>query len=741
VSRRFGQQLFLVALGLGAWSAVGRPSLLALLLSYLGVLVAWQIPALRGALEPLRPRQLVLISLLLITPALCWAYRVRSRIAEREQLAGLTARLSDRLRLDATPSIAPPLVSADRPQTFFVHAPAARSVRVRFGTKSRVLAAEALGAGLFRVDYDPRRDGALEPANGTLRVSIAADGGSVERDMRAVTPLAHPRWFCVSPSGTWAATPSEETDELIVVGAQGRLVRIQVGDGPTDCAFPDDTTVIVSHRYDPFLMALDLESGRRTRSLALPGPLGRMAISPDASRLVVARAGAEPQLLVVGWPEFRLREALPLTAAADWLAFGPDSSTLLVTMQADASIRRFTLQGERYVQTTVQRLGRPAVTLGRARDGSRVWIATTDYRPDARPQLGNHFVQDQVLTIATSNLALLERRLTARRSERQSKPGDVDQGGSPMGLHELRDGRLAITFAGTEELWRISRAAADPETLDLSGSELHAPHGVVELADGTLLVSSPSSGALGLFVPGSTRPKLLRLAPSDAALRANNPEALARRAGERGFYESTRSGIACQSCHAHADADGASYNLGDHRAIPALSVRGLLGTAPYLRDGSYPHIRDLDEVAQTLYRGYLRDQPRRSQLLEAFVESLPRAQPAPAGARDRDAERRGLLAFGKAHCPRCHALPAFTNLGLLPMLALFPKRAAALPAGEMLDVPSLLSVGVTAPYLNDGRAITLSSVVRDHNPDNLHGDARSLSASETRDLVAFLASL
>jgi hypothetical protein len=741
VSRRFGQQLLLVAFGLGVWSALGRPTLLALLLSYLGVLIAWQIPALRGALEPLRARQLVLISLLLSTPALCWAYRMRSSIAEREQLSGLTARLADRLRLDATPSIAPPLVSADRPQTFFVNAPDVRSVSVRLGTKSRVLAAEALGSGLFRVDYDPRRDGALEPTDGTLRVRIAADGSNVERDMRAVTPLVHPRWFCVSPGATWAATPSEETDELIVVGAEGGVVRIPVGDGPADCAFPDDTTVIVSHRYEPLLMALDLASGHRTLSLALPGPLGRMAISPDASRLVVARVGAEPQLLFVGWPKFELRDVLPLTAAADWLAFGPDSSTLIATMQADASIRRFTLRADRYAQTAVQRLGRPAVTLGRARDGSRVWIATTDYRPDARPQLGNHFVQDQVLTIATSNLALLERRLTARRSERQSKPGDVDQGCSPMGLYELRDGRLAITFAGSDELWRIARALADPEMLDLSASELHAPHGVAELADGTLLVSSPSSGALGLFRPGSTQPKLLRLAPSDAALRAHDPAALARRVGERGFYESTRSGIACQSCHAHADADGASYNLGNHRAIPALSVRGLLGTAPYLRDGSYPHIRDLDEVAQTLYRGYLRHQPRRSQLLEAFVESLPRAQPVPRSARDPTAERRGLVAFGKAHCPRCHAFPAFTNLGLLPMLALFPQKAAALPAGEMLDVPSLLSVGVTAPYLNDGRAPTLASVFRDHNPDNLHGDARSLSPSEMRDLLAFLAAL
>ena len=741
MSRRFGQQLLLAALGLAVWGAVARPSLLALLLSYVAVWVGWQLPVLRRVLEPLRLRQLVVLSVLLSAPALSWAYRARSRIAERENVVGLAARLVDLWRLDATPSIAPPLLSADRPQTFFVHAPDASSVHVQFGAKARPLAAEALGLGLFRVDYDPRRDGKPDPPEGVLRALILTEHGRVERDMQAVTPLVHPRWFCVSPSATWAATPSEETDELIIVGSGARVLRVPVGDGPVDCAFPDDDTVIVSHRFESALASFNVASGRRDRVLSLPGRLGRMAISPEGTRLVVARIDSQAELLVVSWPEFELAEHVPLSAAGDWLAFGADRNTLLVTTRADATIRQFQLSGEHYQQTRLQKLGRPAVTLGRARDGSRVWIATTDYRPDARPQLGNHFVQDQLLTLATSDLKVLERRLTARRSERQSKPGDVDRGGSPMGVAELRGGTLAVTFAGTDELWRIDPAAADIETLDLIDSELNAPHGLAELADGALVLSSPANGTLGVWRPGWRQPNVLRLAASSAALRLNDPTALERRAGERGFYESTRSGIACQSCHLHATADAASYNLGNHRAIPSLPVTGLLGTAPYLRDGSYPRIRDLDEVAQTLYRGYLRHQARRSQVLEAFVEALPRAQSVARSARDLAAERRGVQAFGKAHCTRCHAFPAFTNLGLLPMSALFPEQAALLPGVEMLDVPSLLSIGQTAPYLNDGRAPTLAAVIQEQNAANLHGDVRSLSNSERRDLLAFLGSL
>jgi hypothetical protein len=728
-----------ISLGLAGWSALGRADLLTLLVAYLAALLAWEIPALRRALAPLRGPQLVLLAVLLSVPALVWAYRVRARIADQEGWVGWTARARDRLRLESTPSIAPPLISADQPQVFFVQAPGAQQLNVQFGAKVRALNAAPLGAGLFRVEYDPRRDGVPVPSDGELSATLTVDGHAVERELRAVTPLAHPRWFCVAPDASRAATPSEETDELIVIGPQRSLRRRAVGDGPVDCAFLDEGTLAVTQRFDGQLRVIDLAQARADRTLALGPFLGRLALSPDRSRLIVARGGPEPELIAIAWPELEVRARLKLTAAADLLAFGPDRDTLIVSSRADATLQRYERRAESYQPAAVLHLGRPALSLARARDGSRIWIATTDYRPDRSAQLGNHFVQDQVLTVRVADLAVVEQRLTARRSERQSKAGDVDQGVSPLGLYELDDGRLAIAFAGSDEVWRVDRAA-DLNRIDLADAGVHTPQAVAELASGTLLVSSPVQGVIAWLAPDAA-PALLRLAPDDAALLKQNPAALARRIGERDFYESTRAGIACQSCHSQADSDQASYNLGDHRLAPTLSVRGLLGTAPYLRDGSYPRIRDLDEVAQDRYRGYLRDQPGRRQTLEAFVEALPRAAGFREGASDPAAEQRGYAAFRKAHCERCHAPPAFTNLALLPMRALFPAAATKRSATEMLDVPSLLSVSASAPYLNDGRARTLGEVIRKHNEHNLHGDVHALSAPEQRDLLRFLSSL
>jgi hypothetical protein len=731
-------------LALALASALDRCDPLTLVAAYLLALACWELPLTARWLRSQKPAALWVLTVLLLIPGLGFVYRAHSRIAAQWGLVTLSAQLPDRLRLTREPAIAPPLLSGDRPQTFYVQAEGANRVTVQFAPELSELPAEPLGEGLFRVDYDPRRDGVRPAPDGEVTARIQVDNRSHERPMQAVTPLAHPRWFCSSPDRSAAATVSEETDELLLYAA-GTLRSIPVGDGPTDCAFLDGSTIAVSHRYAASLWIVQLESraqlnaALQTREIVLAAPLGRLTLSPDGGVLAVAQLGAVPAVRLFAWPSLAELERLPLQAAADWLQFGESRRELVVATRADAALHSFVEVDGRYVAQHTHPLGRPAVTMARAAGGRLVWVATTDHRPSGAPQLGNHFVQDQLLAFDTRGLELRARRFTGQRTDRQNKPGDSDGGGSPMGIGELPNGDLAVTFAGTDELWRIPSLEAEEHRLDLAPSGLYAPHGIVGLADGTVLVSSPAAGAIGVLRAGASDPVVLHVAPDDAALHARDPVASYRREGERGFYESTRSGIACQSCHLHASSDDAGYNLGDHRLAPVLTVEGLLGTAPYLRDGSYPRIEDLDEVAQTLYRGYLRIQPGRRKRLSVYMESLPR--PYVSNTADRSAQRQGYAVFRRAHCPRCHTPPAFTNLGQLPLAALFPRLAARFPSDEALDVPSLLSVGSTAPYLNDGRAATLTAVLDRENPDDLHGATQSLSAAERSDLITFLETL
>lgn len=737
------RQLAAVAVAFALWSVASEPQLWTLVVAYVVAVLGLSALGVPRRLAGL-PRVLrLLLVMVVLAPGAATAYRLRGEIATGEALAGAWPVLKDRLRLERDPVITPPLLSTDRAQTYFVRADGGKRVQLRLPQPARPVEGEALGHGLFRLDYDPRVHGKPPASEGALMVAIEVDGSRSEREMLVVSPKAHPRWLVGSPDGTRAATVSRETDELILVSARGLVRRIEVADEPVDCAFIDDRQLLVAHATGDRLSRVDARTFAATDGPRVGAWQRRLSRSPDGASIALLRAGPRPELVVLSSPGFAVNARVGLDAAADWLAFGRDATTLVVATRSNARLRRYALGADRQLAPAGELLlGRPAVTLARSRAGDAWLVTTTDFQPEGDAHSGNHFVQDQILRVDSDRLTVDRVWRTAHRTPRQSKPGDVDRGMSPMGMHEAADATLWVAFAGSEELARLGADGTATAQIDTAGSGLYAPHDVLELRDGTLVTSSPSAGALGLLSPGSGTLRPLRLAPDDAHLLRHDSAALARRFGERGFYEGTRSGISCQSCHLHGDTDQGAHNLGGGRLMPTLGVLGLLGTAPFLRDGSYARLAELDHVAQTLYRGYLRRAPGRRYTLAAYLGSLPRPRSLrDAQPRDIDAERRGLDAFVRAQCTRCHAPPSFTHLGQHRVGSLFPELVPEQASDDSLDTPSLLSVGASAPYLNDGRAPSLQAVLTKHNPGNRHGDVARLSETERRDLVVFLESL
>ena len=729
---------------LAVWAVWAEPALWAMCAAYgtawglvSVVMVRW--PEL--ARVPVSRVQAVALAVLVGAGPVAMLWRARGEIVEAEGLLGIEASLADRVRLEGEPAIAPPLVTTDRPQTFYVRASGAERVGVRLGEGVRELEGAALGAGLFRVSYDPRRDGVIDAVEGEVDVGIAVDGEVAARAVTLVRPVAHPRWLCVSRDRTLAAAVSEETDELFVVNAGGLVRRVEVGDGPSDCAFVDERRVLVSHRFERALGVIDARTGESAGSRVELGRFqGRLAVSPGGPRVAVLVDGIVRGVHVLALPSLAREGFVALDAAPDWIAFGADDETLVVSSRRPAALHRLRrgADGHWARDGAPLLLGRPAVTMARSADGTRVIVAVTDFRADGRVHSGNHFVQDQLLEVDVARWRVVSQRLTQRRSARQGSPGNVDRGVSPMAVDATGDA-THVAFAGTDEVWTIRAERATPVIRDLSDWPLAAPHGVAELAGGELVVSSPSQGAIGVLGRDGSLAALVRLAPDDETLLREAPETLKRRMGERGFYESTRSGVSCQSCHLHADTDGALHDVGEGSPSPTLTVRGVAGTAPYLRDGSYPRVRDLDDLSHGLYRGFLRWAPSRGLTLEAYVYGLPRLPSVyDEGERDVSRERRGLAAFVEARCPTCHAFPAFTNLGQHPAGTMFPGVGEA---DDVLDTPSLLAVRWTAPFLTDGRAETLGELLREHDPAERHGEIARLSEQELEDLIFFLESL
>jgi cytochrome c peroxidase len=61
--------------------------------------------------------------------------------------------------------------------------------------------------------------------------------------------------------------------------------------------------------------------------------------------------------------------------------------------------------------------------------------------------------------------------------------------------------------------------------------------------------------------------------------------------------------------------------------------------------------------------------------------------------------------------------------------------------GQRFDVPTLIEVWRTGPYLHDGRAATIHDLVTTYNPEDEHGRTSNLSPEEISDLVEFVGSL
>lgn len=719
--------ILLVALVLAA--AGGAASFAGLALAYL---VAWALVNLamvRGVAMPALdgPRSMAVALLIAVAPAMALASRLEA-IAEHEGLAGSSAQLSDRLRLERAVAMHPDLVVTDRPQRFFVRAEGAARVRVTLAPGVRTLDAVSLGHGVFRVDYDPRRDGVPE-ARGASSATIDVDGVAHARDVEVIEPLAHPRWLRPSADRARACTTSEESDELVIVDADGIVLRRATDDAPSDCAFLPDGRVAVSQRHASTLSLVDPAQDEPARIEV--GPWShRLAASDDGARIAIAHEDGRVSVVDVAAREVVARARAG--GLADWIAW--DEDALIIARRAPAALLR--IEGERVVQTRA--LAAPVVTMARA--PGTIVIAVTDWGDAREPtsHLGNHYVQDQLVELDARTFEVRRRVPTAHRSPRQDAAGGLDRGLSPMGVDVTSEGAWVVAFAGSDEVATIHPTRGlTPRALDVTALGLGAPISALRLHDGTIAASSAAGARIALLEPDGTLRAAIALAPDDATLLEDDPDALRRRFGERAFYEGTRSGVSCQSCHLHGASDDLLHNIGGRVLVPTLDVRGVRGTAPYLRDGSYPRLGDLHEVARELYRGFRAPAGDRAATLEAWMASLP--PPLPLAPPDDARARRGLDVFVRAGCPECHALPAASGLGRHPIASVFPDASA--PGDLSLDAPSLRATSRRTRWLFDGRARSLGAIFTRENAADRHGHTRELGSDEIEDLVRWLEAL
>ncbi|MDQ1257630.1 MAG: hypothetical protein QG656_2236, partial [Candidatus Hydrogenedentes bacterium] len=153
-------------------------------------------------------------------------------------------------------------------------------------------------------------------------------------------------------------------------------------------------------------------------------------------------------------------------------------------------------------------------------------------------------------------------------------------------------------------------------------------------------------------------------------------------------------------------------------------------------------IRDSAEMAVRSGIKFIQFAVRPEEDAQAIDEYLKALKPVPSpllvnGALSEAAQRgKAIFASEAVGCATCHPEPLYTDLQTYNV-----GTEGELDRRNDFDTPALTEVWRTAPYLHDGRAVTVMDVLKSCNAGDAHGKTSQLSEQELNDLAAFVSSL
>lgn len=199
--------------------------------------------------------------------------------------------------------------------------------------------------------------------------------------------------------------------------------------------------------------------------------------------------------------------------------------------------------------------------------------------------------------------------------------------------------------------------------------------------------------------------------------------------------------VTCNTCHPfttgsglrHPDVDGARQ---------AQSMWNTGDTGPWLWRGGQPNLRTKTQglfVSHGTVGGSLQPEAEDG-MLDFQIEGTRRVPKSPFLLADGSlspAAARGKVVFeGQAACAACHTSPLFIPVPPNPRTIAAGVGTGLVPA----NVPTLIGLWASGPYLSHGRAETLMEVLTD-NPGDQHGATSTLTSEQLADLVEYLKSL
>lgn len=353
---------------------------------------------------------------------------------------------------------------------------------------------------------------------------------------------------------------------------------------------------------------------------------------------------------------------------------------------------------------------------------------------------------------------------------------DVDRGAAnPWGVAVTADGRtIVVAHAGTCELSVIDRAALHARLDKAAKGE--SASGIVKSAedvpnDLAFLVSirrrtlAGGDGPRGVATLGRTAFTALYFADAVSRVELDDASAPARvfpvgptrdlaadrvRRGEMLFNDGSmcfQQWQSCASCHPDGRVDALNWDLlNDGMGNPKQTKSELYvqWTPPTMVTGIRPDMHACNR-AGLVHIQFVTRPEEDVNCFDAYVTAMkPVPSPYLVDGRLSERARRGEALFRQAKCAECHTYESKGPNGehLWTDGKLYDVGLGVdTEEGRKFDTPTLREVWRTAPYLYDGRALTMEEVLTTCNPNDTHGETKKLTPEQIKDLAEFVLSL
>lgn len=353
---------------------------------------------------------------------------------------------------------------------------------------------------------------------------------------------------------------------------------------------------------------------------------------------------------------------------------------------------------------------------------------------------------------------------------------DIDLGAAnPWGVGVTADDRyVVVAHAGTREVSiiereglheQLERAAAGERVNEVTRGAGDVPNDLSFLAKIRRRVKLGLDGPRGV-VASSERiwsacyfADALAVVPVDGVVAEGGVELVRlgpepdmsgdrRRRGEMIWNDGTacfQQWQSCASCHPDGRMDGLNWDLlndgiGNPKQTKNMVYSHL--TPPTMVTGIRADMKTCNRTGFTHIQ-FAVVAEEDTLCVDEFVMSLkPEVSPWLEDGKLSRAARRGEKIFYSSGCAGCH--PPAQAAGGERLFTDLKKHnlghGVGSEAGRAFDTTTLVEVWRSAPYLYDGRALTMRELLTVCNPDDKHGRTTHLSTEELEELAAYILS-